>query len=71
MRDLKSTCSVQGAMKESGDVIFSVARIYAELSEALDGKIPSRANEITIFKSLGMGGGRYCRGTARLAIRKK
>src|SRR4030095_11591204 len=46
--------SREGAMKESGDVILSRAEIYAELGEALAGKIPSRANETTIFKSLGM-----------------
>jgi ornithine cyclodeaminase/alanine dehydrogenase-like protein (mu-crystallin family) len=46
--------SREGAMKESGDVILSGAKIYAELGEALAGKIPSRANETTIFKSLGM-----------------
>ena len=33
---------------------FPAAKIYAELGEALAGKIPSRANETTIFKSLGM-----------------
>jgi thiomorpholine-carboxylate dehydrogenase len=41
-------------MKESGDVILSGAKIYVELGEALAGKVPSRANETTIFKSLGM-----------------
>jgi len=41
-------------MKESGDVILSGAEIFAELGEALAGKVPSRANETTIFKSLGM-----------------
>jgi thiomorpholine-carboxylate dehydrogenase len=46
--------SREGAMKESGDVILSSAKIYAELGEALAGKIPSRAAETTIFKSLGM-----------------
>ena len=46
--------SHDGAMKESGDVILSDAKIYAELGEALAGKVPSRANETTIFKSLGM-----------------
>ena len=57
--------SREGAMKESGDVILSKAKIYAELGEALAGsaqdesvrvadKIPSRSNETTIFKSLGM-----------------
>jgi thiomorpholine-carboxylate dehydrogenase len=46
--------SREGAMKESGDVILSGAKIYAELGEALADKIPTRANETTIFKSLGM-----------------
>jgi ornithine cyclodeaminase/alanine dehydrogenase-like protein (mu-crystallin family) len=46
--------SREGAMKESGDVILSGAKIYAELGEAFAGKIPACANETTIFKSLGM-----------------
>jgi ornithine cyclodeaminase/alanine dehydrogenase-like protein (mu-crystallin family) len=46
--------SREGAMRESGDVILSGARIYAELGEALAGKVPTRANETTVFKSLGM-----------------
>jgi ornithine cyclodeaminase/alanine dehydrogenase-like protein (mu-crystallin family) len=46
--------SREGAMKESGDIILSGAEIYAELGEALAGKVPPRANETTIFKSLGM-----------------
>jgi thiomorpholine-carboxylate dehydrogenase len=46
--------SREGATKESGDVILSGAEIYAELGEALARKVPSRANETTIFKSLGM-----------------
>jgi len=46
--------SREGALKESGDVILSGAKIYAELGEALAGKIQARANETTIFKSLGM-----------------
>src|SRR5262249_20272358 len=46
--------SRDGAMKESGDVILSGAKIYAELGEVLAGKIPPRANETTVFKSLGM-----------------
>src|SRR5437762_7608410 len=36
--------SREGAMKESGDVILSGAEIYAELGEALAGKISTRAN---------------------------
>lgn len=46
--------SREGAQKESGDVILSGAKIYAELGEAVAGKVPTRANETTIFKSLGM-----------------
>jgi len=46
--------SREGAMKESGDVILSGAKIYAELGEVLAGKVPARENETTIFKSLGM-----------------
>jgi thiomorpholine-carboxylate dehydrogenase len=54
-RALKSACNSQGAMKESGDIILSGAKIYAEIGEALAGKVPALANETTIFKSLGMG----------------
>jgi ornithine cyclodeaminase/alanine dehydrogenase-like protein (mu-crystallin family) len=46
--------SREAALKESGDLILSGAKIYAELGEALTGKVPSHAGEITIFKSLGM-----------------
>ncbi len=46
--------SREAATKESGDVILSGAKIYAEIGEALAGKVPPRANETTIFKSLGM-----------------
>jgi thiomorpholine-carboxylate dehydrogenase len=46
--------SREGALKESGDVILSGAKIYAELGEVLAGTIPAPANATTIFKSLGM-----------------
>ena len=46
--------SREGAVKESGDVILSEANIYAEIGEALAGSVQARANETTIFKSLGM-----------------
>jgi ornithine cyclodeaminase/alanine dehydrogenase-like protein (mu-crystallin family) len=46
--------SREGALKESGDVILSCAKIYAELGEALAATVPTRAKETTIFKSLGM-----------------
>ena len=65
MRNVVFVDSREAAMKESGDVILSGAKIYAELGEALAGstqgesvrladKVPSRANETSIFKSLGM-----------------
>ena len=54
MSNLVFVDSREGAMKESGDVILSGAKIYAELGEAFAGKLPPRANERTIFKSLGM-----------------
>jgi thiomorpholine-carboxylate dehydrogenase len=54
MRNVVFVDSREAAMKESGDVILSGAKTYAELGEALAGKVPSRANETTIFKSLGM-----------------
>jgi ornithine cyclodeaminase/alanine dehydrogenase-like protein (mu-crystallin family) len=46
--------SREGAMKESGDIILSGAKIFAELGEVLTGKLRSRATETTVFKSLGM-----------------
>ena len=46
--------SREGALKESGDVILSGAKIYAELGEVLAGKVPAQANKTTVFKSLGM-----------------
>src|SRR5215217_3911671 len=46
--------SREGALKESGDVILSRAKIYAELGDVLSGKVPSHTSETTIFKSLGM-----------------
>jgi Predicted ornithine cyclodeaminase, mu-crystallin homolog len=54
MQNVVFVDSREAAMKESGDVILSGAKIYAELGEALAGKVPLRANETTIFKSLGM-----------------
>jgi len=54
MRNVVFVDSREAAMKESGDVILSCVKIYAELGEAFAGKVPPRANETTIFKSLGM-----------------
>ena len=54
MRNVVFVDSREAAMKESGDVILSRVKIYAELGEAFAGKIDNRADETTIFKSLGM-----------------
>jgi ornithine cyclodeaminase/alanine dehydrogenase-like protein (mu-crystallin family) len=54
MRNVLFVDSREAAMKESGDVILSGGTIYAELGDAFAGKVPPRANETTIFKSLGM-----------------
>jgi len=54
MRNVVFVDSREAAMKESGDVILTHAKIYAELGEAFAGKIPPCTDEITIFKSLGM-----------------
>ena len=54
MQNVVFVDSREAAMKESGDVILSGAKIYAELGEVLASKVPSRTSETTIFKSLGM-----------------
>jgi thiomorpholine-carboxylate dehydrogenase len=54
MQNVLFVDSREAAMKESGDVILSGGKIYAELGEVLAGKLPSHASETTIFKSLGM-----------------
>src|SRR5438874_632881 len=54
MRNVVFVDSREAAMKESGDVILSGAKIHAELGEVFAGKLDSRASETTIFKSLGM-----------------
>jgi thiomorpholine-carboxylate dehydrogenase len=46
--------SREAAMKESGDVILSGVKIYAELGQAFAGEIENREDETTVFKSLGM-----------------
>jgi ornithine cyclodeaminase/alanine dehydrogenase-like protein (mu-crystallin family) len=46
--------SREGATNESGDVLLSGAKIYAEIGEALASDVPSRSGETTVFKSLGM-----------------
>jgi thiomorpholine-carboxylate dehydrogenase len=46
--------SREGAAAEAGDILLADARIYAEIGEALAGKVDPRAAETTVFKSLGM-----------------
>jgi ornithine cyclodeaminase/alanine dehydrogenase-like protein (mu-crystallin family) len=46
--------SRQGAENESGDVLLSGAKIYAELGEILAGTIPPPPPGRSVFKSLGM-----------------
>jgi thiomorpholine-carboxylate dehydrogenase len=46
--------SREAAMKESGDVILSDAKIHAELGEAFARNVDVDPNKTTIFKSLGM-----------------
>jgi hypothetical protein len=38
----------KGAMKESGDVILSGAKIYAELGEVVAGKVPAHRRNHTL-----------------------
>lgn len=54
MRNVVFVDSRAAAAEESGDVILSHAKIYAELGEVFAGKIDPRQNETTIFKSLGL-----------------
>jgi thiomorpholine-carboxylate dehydrogenase len=46
--------SRQGAEAESGDVLLSGARVYAELGEILAGKVAAPQTGLRVFKSLGM-----------------
>lgn len=54
MKNVVFVDSRAGALQESGDILLSGAKIYAELGQVLAGDIPARADETTIFKSLGM-----------------
>ena len=46
--------SREAALHESGDVILSNARIYAEVGEIFAGSKPGPVSEITVFKSVGL-----------------
>jgi ornithine cyclodeaminase/alanine dehydrogenase-like protein (mu-crystallin family) len=54
MRNVVFVDTRAAAVQESGDVILSGAKIYAELGEMFAGKVYPRRDETTIFKSLGM-----------------
>ncbi|KAI5939926.1 ketimine reductase mu-crystallin isoform X1 [Manis javanica] len=46
--------SQEAALKESGDVLLSGAKIFAELGEVVKGVKPAYCEKTTVFKSLGM-----------------
>ena len=46
--------SREAVLKESGDVILSKAKIYAEAGEIFDGSKTASASETTVFKSVGL-----------------
>ncbi|XP_059754975.1 ketimine reductase mu-crystallin isoform X2 [Balaenoptera ricei] len=46
--------SQEAALKESGDVLLSGAKIFAELGEVVKGVKPAHCEKTTVFKSLGM-----------------
>ncbi len=46
--------SREAVLKESGDLILSKAKIYAEVGEIFDGKKPAPVSDTTVFKSVGL-----------------
>jgi ornithine cyclodeaminase/alanine dehydrogenase-like protein (mu-crystallin family) len=54
MRQVVVVESREAAMHESGDVILSKARIYAEVGEIFAGSKPGPVDETTVFKSVGL-----------------
>nr|XP_014349163.1 PREDICTED: ketimine reductase mu-crystallin isoform X2 [Latimeria chalumnae] len=46
--------SREAALKESGDIVLSGAKIFAELGEVVKGTKPALCERTTVFKSLGM-----------------
>ncbi|XP_049320303.1 ketimine reductase mu-crystallin isoform X2 [Astyanax mexicanus] len=47
--------SREGADTESGDIILSGAKVFAEIGEVINGTAPAFCEKTTVFKSLGMG----------------
>jgi ornithine cyclodeaminase/alanine dehydrogenase-like protein (mu-crystallin family) len=54
MANLLVVDSREAVLKESGDVILSKAKIYAEAGEIFDGSKTVSASETTVFKSVGL-----------------
>jgi len=54
MKNIIYVDSIEGAMKESGDIILSHSTIHAEIGEALAGIKTLEVSKTTVFKSLGM-----------------
>src|SRR5579871_3675514 len=54
MANLLVVDSREAVLKESGDVILSNARIYAEVGEIFAGAKPGPASETTVFKAVGI-----------------
>jgi ornithine cyclodeaminase/alanine dehydrogenase-like protein (mu-crystallin family) len=54
MRNVVVVDSREAVMQESGDIILSKARIYAEVGEIFAGSTPSPVSETTVFKSVGL-----------------
>jgi ornithine cyclodeaminase/alanine dehydrogenase-like protein (mu-crystallin family) len=54
MRNVVFVDSRAAALQESGDIILSGTKIHGELGEALAGTVDLRADQTTVFKSLGM-----------------
>ena len=46
--------SLMSANAESGDVILSGAKVYAEIGQVIVGQKEAKKNQRTIFKSLGI-----------------
>ncbi|XP_033109512.1 ketimine reductase mu-crystallin-like isoform X2 [Anneissia japonica] len=49
------TDTIEGALKESGDIILSKCDVYAEIGEVVNGYKDAKSDQTTVFKSLGIG----------------
>ncbi|BFZ03493.1 hypothetical protein BsWGS_06532 [Bradybaena similaris] len=46
--------SYEGAARESGDILLSQAKVYAEIGEVINGTKEGYRDQVTVFKSLGI-----------------